>query len=261
VTAVAAATLPAKRTGPANWLHSYAAMLRWEIVGARLFLPLLVIMQIVIGAGFVVGFGLLIPNVTTGAALYLTTGAVVMSLITIGLLVTPQLIAQQKMQGSYEYIWSLPVPRSAAVAASTSLAGLIAVCGIVAALLVGAWRYDISFAVHPSVIPAMLLTVVAASLLGAAVAHGVGNPQATMLYSQVAIFFTIGFSPINFPIDRLPGWLAAVHHVLPFHHMALIVRASLTNGMVTATVRDWLNVLAWTLLAGLISGLILVRRR
>lgn len=261
MTAAASVAVPAKRTGAVNWLRSYAAMLRWEIVGSRLFLPLLVIMQVVIGAGFVVGFGLLIPNVTAGAALYLTTGAVVMSLITIGLLVTPQLVAQQKMQGSYDYIWSLPVPRSAAIAASTSLAGLIALCGIVAALVVGAWRYHISFSVHPSIIPAVLLTVVAGSLLGAAVAHGIPNPQTTMLFSQVAIFFAIGFSPINFPIDRLPGWLAAVHHVLPIHHMALIVRSSLTDGLVDATARDWLNVTGWTLLAGLVCGLVLVRRK
>ena len=37
------------------------------------------------------------------------------------------------------------------------------------------------------------------------------------------------FSPINFPADRLPEWLRAIHRVLPFESMARVVRDTLTT--------------------------------
>lgn len=259
--ATTSGTLPAKRAGTRNWLTSYGAMVRWELTGARLFLPLLAIVQLLAGAGFVIGFGLLIPNIDTLVAQYLSTGAVVMSLILIGLIVTPQLVAQQKMQGSYDFVWSLPVPRSAATAASMTLAVAVGIPGVVAALLVSIWRYDLHFDIHPTVVPAVILTVVCGSLLGSAMAHGLNQPQLTMLLTQLLIFFTIGFSPINFPADRLPGWLSTVHEYLPVEHMANLIRASLTDGLVEAKISDWTVLAAWTVLAGVITGLALVRRK
>jgi ABC-2 type transport system permease protein len=253
--------LPAKRVGVRNWLHSYRTMLRWEVAGSRLYLPLFVIVQILAGAGFVIGFGLLIPQVDTNTALYLSTGAVVMSLILIGLLVTPQLVAQQKMEGSYDYLWSLPVPRSASTLASTTLAALVAVPGVLAALLVAVLRYDVSFTIHPTVVPAFVLTLLCGSLIGSAVAHGVGNPQMTMLFTQLGIFFIIGFSPVSFPIERLPTWLATLHEYLPIHHMALAVRSSLTDGLVEMTGRSWVVLVVWTVAAAAVTGLVLVRRK
>lgn len=253
--------LPAKRVGPAHWMRAYGAMLRWEVVGARMFLPLLVTVQILAGAGFVLGFGLLIPNLDDSTALYLATGAVVMSLVLIGLIVSPQLIAQRKMEGSYDYVWSLPVPRSAATLASVTMAALVAVPGIIAALGVAVWRYGVSFSVHPSIVPAVLLTLACGALVGSAIAHGLPQPQITMLMSQLLIFFSIGFSPIFFPVEHLPGWLATLHQYLPFYPMALAVRSGLTDGLATMTARYWIVLILWTILAGAVTGLVLVRRK
>jgi ABC-2 type transport system permease protein len=236
-------------------------MLRWEMLGSRLLLPLIVIVQILVGAGFVIGFGLLIPNIDPQMALYLSTGAVVMSLILIGLVLTPQVIAQQKMEGSYEYLWSLPVPRSAATVASVTLAALVAIPGVAAAMTVAVWRYDISFAVTPAVIPAFLLTLLCGCLMGTAVAHGVGEPQVTLLFTQLAIFFIIGFSPVSFPIDRLPDWLATIHEFLPFHHMAVVIRSSLTTDLVTVEPADWIVLGVWTAVTASITAVVLVRRK
>jgi ABC-2 type transport system permease protein len=253
--------LPAKRVGIGNWMRSYAAMVRWEVVGSRLFLPLLVIVQILSGAGFVVGFGLLIPEVDAATALYLATGAVVISVILIGLIVTPQIVAQQKMEGSYDFVWSLPVPRGAAAMASVTIAGLVAIPGVVAAMLVAVWRYDAAFTIRPTVLPAIALTLLCGTLLGLALAHGLAKPQITLLLSQLLVFFLIGFSPISFPIDRLPGWLAWLHEYLPVHHMALAVRSSLTDGLVVMTGRSWVVLTVWTAAAAAVTGVVLVRRK
>ena len=88
-------------------------------------------------AGLIIGFGLLIGEIPPTAALYLATGVTVISMITIGFVLAPQLIAQQKIAGTYEYLWSLPVPRTTSVAASLTVNTLIAVPGMVVALLVG----------------------------------------------------------------------------------------------------------------------------
>jgi hypothetical protein len=42
------------------------------------------------------------------------------------------------------------------------------------------------------------------------------------------------FSPLNFPADRLPDWLAAVHRVLPFQAMGEVVRGTLCVGHLPA---------------------------
>ena len=249
------------RTDMPGWLRSYVTMLRWELVGSRLLYPMLLVSQILVGAGFVLGFGLLIPDLDQATAQYLSTGAVVMSLVLVGLVVTPQLVAQQKMQGSYDYVWSLPIPRSAASIASATLGALVAIPGVVAALAVAGWRYDVALSIDPTVVPAFVLTFACGSLLGSAIGHSMDQPQLTMLFTQLAIFFIIGFSPVSFPVERLPAWLATLHDSLPMHHMALAVRSSLTEGLVVMTTRSWLVLTTWTALAGISTAVVLVRRR
>jgi ABC-2 type transport system permease protein len=184
-----------------------------------------------------------------------------MSLILIGLVVTPQVIAQQRMDGSYDYVWSLPVPRSAATMASITLAASTAIPGVIGAIAIAMWRYDIDFTVSISVIPACALTLLCGCLIGSSVAHGITEPQVTLMFTQLAIFFVIAFSPLNFPIERLPDWLATIHEGLPFHHMAVLIRSSLTTGLVTAAPIDWLILGAWTAIAALLTGFVLVRRK
>jgi ABC-2 type transport system permease protein len=87
------------------------------------------------------------------------------------------------------------------------------------------------------------------------------QPQLTLLFTQIGIFFIIGFSPVSFPIERLPGWLATVHEYLPIHHMALVVRASLTDGLVAVTSQSWIILLVWLVIAAVITGVVLVRRK
>jgi len=235
-------------------------MLRWEIVGSRLLYPLLMVSQVLVGAGFVIGFGLLIPDLDQAGAQYLSTGGVVMSLILVGLIVTPQLLAQQRMQGSYDYVWSMPVPRSAASLASTTMAAVVAIPGIIAALAVAVWRYDVVLSVDVAVVPAFLLTVGCGSLIGSAIGHAVSKPQVTLLFTQLGIFFIVGFSPVNFPVERLPGWLANLHQYLPLHHMAIVIRSSLTEDLVEITPLSWIVLSVWTIAAATVTGAILLRR-
>ena len=190
-----------------HWLRSFFLMTVWELRSFRMILPFSIIVQILLGAGLVIGYGFLIGDLPELEALYLTTGLAVVSMITIGMVLAPQLIAQQRAGGVYDYIWSLPVPRTTTVASSLLIHSLIATPGLIITLLVAAWRFDLDFVVKPLLVPALTLTLVTAASIGFALAHGIKNEMTIGLITQVLVFFILLYSPISFPSDRLPGWL------------------------------------------------------
>jgi ABC-2 type transport system permease protein len=261
VTAATTAALPVKRGGVGHWISSYRAMLRWQLTDMRLLLPMTVLVQLLSGVGLVIGFGLLIPEMTQRLALFLSTGAVVVSLVIVGVIMGPQLIAQQKASGSYDFMWSLPVPRSSASAAWVTLNASIAIPGMLGALVAAILRYDVAFDVTLMVVPAVGLTLLTGTLLGYALAHGIPKPDITQLISQLLIFVIFGFSPVSYPIENLPGWLATVNEYLPFYPMANVVRDSLTDGIATNVGRSYLVLSIWAVLASVISAAVLRRRK
>jgi ABC-2 type transport system permease protein len=244
-----------------HWVRSYLAMLRWDLTNTRLMLPILVFAQVISGAGIVFGFGLLIPSVSPQTAAYLTTGGAVVTLIMVGVAVGPQLVAQQKMEGSYDFMWSLPVPRSAAATSWLTLNAVIAIPGMLAALIAGMIRFNVTFDISLMVIPAVLITIGSGTLLGYALAHAIPNPDATMIVSQILIFAILGFSPISFPASNLPSWLATTHEYLPFVHMADVVRGSLVDGLATNLGRSYLVLAIWSVAAIAITAVVLRRRK
>ncbi len=253
--------LPAKRAGFDNWRRGFGSMLRWELTSMRLLLPLTVIVQMLLGAGFVLGIGLFFDDIPPRSAVFLSTGAGVVTLITVGLVMGPQLVALQKQAGTYDFMWSLPVPRSAASAAWVTLNIIIAVPGLIAALVVAAWRYQLDFDVTWEIVPAVLATLVTGTLLGYALAHGVPKPEVTLMISQLLIFVIVGFSPINYPPEHLPSWLADTHDYLPFAHMAGVVRSGLTEGLIGEAGRSYVVLAAWALVALAVTIVVLRRRR
>ncbi len=249
------------RRGAGNWRHGLGAMVRWNLTSMRLLFPVLIVVQMLIAAGFSIGMSLFFTEVSPTVALYLGTGSGVIALIVMGVVVTPQLIAADKEAGSYEFSWSLPIPRSAAVSAWVLLCGVVSIPAVIAALAVAGWRLDIDYVVSWSVIPAMLLTLVCGTMIGSAIAHAIDRTNLTQLLSQVLAFGILGFTPITYPIENLPDWLQKVHQVLPFYHMGVIVRGGLTEGLVDDVWVSYVVVLVWGLLACLVTALVLGRRK
>ncbi|MDX1382326.1 MAG: ABC transporter permease [Thermoanaerobaculia bacterium] len=243
-----------------GWLRSYALMTSWELRNLRVYLPLALIVQVLIGGGMVIGFGFLIGDLPPAAALYLVCGVAVVSMITIGLVLSPQLIAQQKMAGTYDYLWSLPVPRTTTVASNLTVNTIIALPGMAVALLLGAWRYDIAVEPSLTLAPATLLTLVTAASVGMALAHAIPNPMVTGLVTQILVFFILLFSPINFPPERLPDWFAAIHLWLPFQHSANVIRAGLTADLAADVGFSFAVLGAWALASWLVTGWVVGRR-
>jgi ABC-2 type transport system permease protein len=173
----------------------------------------------------------------------------------------PQLIAQQRFDQTYDFMWSLPIPRTTAALAWVTTNMIIALPGMAVALAVAVIRYDLPIDISPSLVPAVLLVLVSGTMVGYAMAHTIANPLIMQLITQVTIFVILGFSPINFPIEQLPGWLAAVNEWLPFHAMAVVVRAGLTVGIVDDVPQAYAVLGAWTVAAIGVTGWVLSRRK
>src|SRR5262245_45310978 len=116
------------------WLRSYGLLVRWNVLRARSELPLLLVVQTLLGVGVVIGFSFLVPEMDGATALYLSTGAPTIGLITVGMVAVPQVVAQQKLTGIFDYVRAMPVPRLAMLAADATVWVGLAMPGLVAAL-------------------------------------------------------------------------------------------------------------------------------
>ncbi|MEU4641714.1 ABC transporter permease [Micromonospora sp. NPDC049460] len=239
-----------------SWLRSYALLLRWNALRLRFLLPLFAIVSAGLSVGIIVGFAYLLPDVDATSAAFLATGGPTIGLITVGLVMAPNMVAQSKLQGSFEFDQTLPVPPLASVAAGVTVWILGALPGLVLSLLVAAFRFDLRLDPSPLVILAALLVALTATTLGYGLAHAL-PPAAVGLVTQLVVFVTLMFSPVNFPVDRLPGWLQAVHVVLPFQYMAQSVREALVGG-ISGT--PYLVMGAWCLVGLVVTYRLIVRR-
>jgi ABC-2 type transport system permease protein len=240
-------------------LRDYGLMLKWQALSSKTIIPISLVVQLMVAFGFVIGLGFLYPSITPGIAKFLTTGAPTISLLMVGLVVVPQLVSISKTEGTFDYIWSLPVSRMVYVAADATIYVLISIPGVVLSLILGAAYYHFGLHISLLAIPAMLLIAMTGIFLGYSLAHSISRAQITQLITQVLVFFIMIFSPVMFPASQLPHWLSAVHKYLPIVYMADLSRGTLTDlnvnlGQAFAVVGAWC-------VAGLVLTCILVRKR
>jgi ABC-2 type transport system permease protein len=242
-----------------QWLRSYALLLQWNLLRMRTSLPFLFIIQTLISVGIVLGFSLLIPSHDRVTALYLSTGAPTVALITVGMVLAPQMVAHQKFRGLFDYQRAMPVPRLAMLAADATIWVVVAIPGMVAALVVAALRFDYSFAISPLVVPAALLV----ALVAVAIGYGIGyaaKPDLAGIISNMIIIIALMFAPVNYPAERLPDWFAAVHRWLPFQYMAQAMRETIDVPATGVPALPFLVLAAWGLAGLAVTARIMTRR-
>jgi ABC-2 type transport system permease protein len=225
-------------------LRTYRLLLVWQYLRFRKSLPLLIIIQVALAFGIVYGLAFLIPNIDSRTALFLSTGAPTIALLIMGLSVVPQEVSQGKLTGRFDYLSSLPIPRLATLASDVTFWMFAQLPGTILALVVASLRFH--FGLRPSwtILPALVLV----ALTGACVGYAMAMALKPLVANQLTQFVSIGillFSPVNFPNDRLPGWLQAVHGVLPVKYMGDLVRWSLTGRFVPRPGLAFVVVAAW----------------
>jgi ABC-2 type transport system permease protein len=242
-----------------HWLRSYLLLLRWNLLRLRARLPFMFIVQMLIAVGIVVGLSYLVPDIDEVTALYLATGAPTVALVTAGMVLAPQMLAFQKMQGLFDFQRAMPVPRLAMLAADATVWVGLALPGTVVAILVAFVRFDLDLTVSPLLVPALLLV----ALVAVAVGYGIGyavKPELTGIISNAIIIATLMFSPVNYPAERLPDWLAAVHQVLPVQYMAQAVRETVAVPESGVPALPFLVLAGWGVAGLLVTARIMTRR-
>jgi ABC-2 type transport system permease protein len=249
------------RRGPGHWVSSYAAMLRFDLAAQRNLLPMFLLMQVMFGAGMAIIYGFYIGHLSPGAALFIVSGSPTLAVMTAGILGVVMMVTERQMAGTWDFVWSLPAPRSAAVASTVTVFTLLEIPGIVVTLALADWRYGITLAVSPMVVPALLLSSLMATSVGFGLALLIARPVVTNALVNALIFVVLVFSPVQFPISRLPLWLADVHRVLPVYYLAEVLRASVTRGLVHDTALAYGMLTAWTLASWAATAWVVGRRR
>jgi len=234
-------------------------LVRWQALRLKSFLPLAIVVQALFAFGIVVGYPLLFPEIDRLSVLFLATGAPAITLITMGLVALPQVVSQAKLEGTLEYMRSLPVPRMAYLLADLTVWMAIVLPGVVFAVLVGMWAFDLALDISVAIIPAIMLVALTSAAVGYAMAT-VLPPMIAMLLTQVLVIGVLVFSPINFPASRLPEWLQTVHSLLPVGAMGEVIRGSLAGSTFPLTAGPFLLLGTWCVAALGLTYLTLRRR-
>jgi ABC-2 type transport system permease protein len=242
------------------WLAGYRSMLRFETANLRAFLVLALLIQLLTGAGMAYIYGFYLGDVPDVVKRFIVSGIPALALIPVGLALVPNSIMQHKFQDTYDYVWSLPVPRLASAAATFTLFTGLAIPGAVVSLWIASVRYSIDLDVSWSIVPAVVLASLMATSVGFAAGHAIPDPRVTNLLTNLVLFLALLFSPIVVPIDQFPGWWAAVHRGLPLFHMANVIRAALTDGLVTGLATSWIVLGLWTVLSWMLAAWVVGRR-
>ncbi len=242
-----------------RWLRSYFLMVKWVFLSYRPWLSLFLAVEIGIAIGMIYGISFFYPGITPEIAKYLTTGAPTLILLVAGLVLVPQIVAQARTEGTFDYIWSLPVPRMAHLAAdATNMFGSV-LPGVVLAVVLGSIHFDFNLDISLLVIPAVILVAMCGTFIGYSIAFLIPKPMMVNVITQIMSFAVMLFSPVMFPAERLPGWLQAIHKVLPIQYMADLTRGTLTDLDVNLGLA-FIMVGAWCI-AGFIITLVVVNRR
>jgi ABC-2 type transport system permease protein len=240
-------------------LRSYRLLVTWQARRMKMFLPLGIVVQALFAFGIVAGYPLLFPTIDRTTILYLATGGPAVSLITIGLVAVPQLASQARTEGTLDYMRTLPVPRVIYLLADMTVWLAVVVPGVIFAVVVAAIRFGLDLEISPLVVPAVLLVVLTATSVGYALASLL-PPMVANMASQVLVVFILMFSPLNFPADRLPGWLATVHSFLPIQAMGELMRGTLASNTFPLTAGAFLLLGGWCVATFSATSVVLTRR-
>lgn len=233
---------------------------KWQFLRNSYFAFFSFIVQILLSVGIIFGFSFLIPDIDAQTALYLITGAPAVIMLTTGLVMMSQMVAEDKGQGTIEYMLSWPLARWVYIAGDALYWFCMTLPGILLSFLVGSLYFNISIHIGFAGLAVLILIGLTAMSIGYAMAVLL-PPKMTHLVSQILVFAIMLFSPINFPAERLPSWLAVIHRYLPMQHVAEAMRASFAPEYFTAEPASYLILTAWTIVSFGLSVFALRKRK
>lgn len=249
-----------KKSGLSHWWSSYLIMMKFEILSLRSFLVVALVVQTLMGAGMGIMYGFFLGDIPDAGRTFLVSGIPALALFPLGFVIVPSIVANHRFEETYDYIWSLPTPRIASALSAFTVFTALGIPGAAVALIVSTLVFGVTLSPSLAIIPAVLISASIATSAGYAIGHGVKNPRLVNIFTNLLVFLVLMFSPIVVPIEQFPSWFASFHRVLPFWHMANVLRASLTDGLVANVTSSYLVLLGWTVVSWGITIRVIRRR-
>jgi ABC-2 type transport system permease protein len=167
-----------------------------------------------------------LPHPEVRATQFLLPGAVALAIVASSLVALGIATGYDRAYGVLKRLGGSPASRSAVVAAKIAATLTIELVQVALLLLAARWAYDVD-----------LVIVGAAIVLGTAAFAGLGlllagtlRAEATLALTNALFLAALLLGGIIVPLDRLPGWLAAVAELLPAAALADALRIGL-NGL------------------------------
>lgn len=248
------------RRGPRFWWSTYQTMVRWVLTQQKVLFGAILVTQLFMGVGAAVMYGFFLGEVDETTAVFLVTGIPALSLIPVGFVMVPVLVMQEKFRGTHEFTWSLPVPRMVPAAATFTVFTFISLPIALLSTWLAALRFGVELDPSLVVIPYAVLASLMAASVGYGMALAIPEPRITNLITNIVIFLVLMFSPIAIPIDRFPDWSAVAHRILPFYHMANLIRSGLTDGLATDVGQSLAVVIVWTVVGWALVSKVVAKR-
>ena len=176
-----------------------------------------------------------------------------------GLVAVPQMVAQAKTEGTLDYMRTLPIPRVVYLLADLTVQLAIVLPGVVFGVVIATLWFDLPLRPSPLVVPSVVLVVLTATAVGYGLA-AVLPPLMANLMSQVLVVLVFMFSPLNFPAERMPDWLATLHSVLPIQAMGEVLRGTLAPQAFPLNGGAYAMLAVWAVAAFAVTWRILARR-
>jgi len=213
-----------------NNMKNFLLLIKWQALRMKITLPFLCVLQIVIGVGASFGLGFIMPrSIDSSELLYSITGIPIITMLMVGLSLFPQIVSDDIDKGIFDYIWSLPLSRITFFISDVTVWVLSALPGFILSLVTSSLHYNFKFRIHVSVVSCFLLVMCTTCFIGYTIAHLLKNSQFVLLITSFILFSLFLFSPVIYPITRLPKWMVYLHEILPIKHMSDLIRGSISD--------------------------------
>lgn len=168
----------------------------------------------------------------------IVAGCAVLAIAMTAVVMLAQRMAWMKESGALDYVSTLPVARSAVIAAVLLSFAVFALPGTVIVLTVGAALFDLSFVALWSAVPVWAFGSFALAGLGVAIGFAAPDEQLAGMYSNLAMMAALFLGIL--PLERLPGWLGPLRAALPSTYAVDALKPGFAGAFTTGQVWDLL---------------------
>lgn len=217
-------------------LTAGAVLLGMQLARARRSWRQYIIVSSAMPSGIAILLRAMLGHSDPALALQIISGNVVLSVAITAIAMLAQQVAWMRQNRTFDYYHTLPVPNFAVILAILVAYLIFAVPGIAVVLTVGALFYGVHLTISAGLLPAILLTGVALSGIGALLGMASRDGELAGLTGNLVMMAVLFLGII--PAGRLPAPLVALSDILPSTWSVHLLLRLLTG---QAGPLDWLQ--------------------